>query len=64
MNPKRTTTKHTVTYKGNPKRILADFLAETLYARREWQYIQIFKMLKGRKPTTWNALPGKIVIQK
>ena len=37
-----------VTYKGNPMRLSAAFLAETLQAKREWQII--FKMLKGKKP--------------
>ena len=32
-------------YKGNPIHLTADFSAETLQARREWQ--DIFKVLKG-----------------
>ena len=35
-----------VTYKGTPKRLLADFSAETLQARREWH--DILKVMKGR----------------
>ena len=37
--------KQQVTYKGNPIRLTANFSAETLHARREWQ--DIFKVLKG-----------------
>ena len=35
------------TYKGNPIRLLADFLAETLQARSESH--DIFKVLKGKQ---------------
>ena len=38
--------KQQVTYKGNPKGLTADLLAETLQARREWQ--DIFKALKRK----------------
>ena len=38
--------KHQVTYKGSPIHLIADLSAETLQARREWQYI--FKVLKGK----------------
>ena len=34
--------KESVTYKGTPIRISADFSTETLQARREWQ--EIFKV--------------------
>ena len=37
--------KQQVTYKGIPIRLLADFSAETLQARREWH--NIFKVIKG-----------------
>lgn len=37
-----------VTYKGNLIRLLADFSAATLQARREWQ--DIFYVLKGKEP--------------
>ena len=37
--------KQQVTYKGNPKHLTADLLAENLQARREWQ--DVFKVLKG-----------------
>ena len=38
--------KQQITYKGTPIRISADFSAETLHARREWQ--DIFKLIKGK----------------
>ena len=38
--------KQQVTYKGNPKHLTADLLAENLQARREWQ--DVFKVLKGK----------------
>ena len=39
--------KKQVTYKGTPIRLLADFSAETLQARREWH--DILNMMKGKK---------------
>ena len=36
-----------ITYKGTPIRLTADFSAETLQARRDWQ--DIFKVMKGEK---------------
>ena len=42
--------KQSVTYKGDPIRISADFSTETLQARREWQ--EIFKALKGKNYAT------------
>ena len=53
--------KHQITYKGNPIHLTADLPAETLQARREWQ--DIFKVLKGKKSTTKNTVPGKDLIQ-
>ena len=38
--------KQHITYKGIPIRLTADFSAETLQARREWQ--DIFKVMKGK----------------
>ena len=38
--------KQQITYKGIPIRLSADFSAETLQARREWQ--DIFKVMKGK----------------
>ena len=39
--------KKQVTYKGTPIRLLADFSAETLQARREWH--DILNVMKGKK---------------
>ena len=52
--------KQQITYKGIPMRLSADFSAETLQARREWQ--DIFKVMKREKPTTQITLPSKAVI--
>ena len=41
-----TTEKRLVTYKGIPMRLTADFSAETLQARREWN--DILKVMKGK----------------
>ena len=38
--------KRQVTYKGNPIRLSADFLTETLQARREWH--DTFQVMKGK----------------
>ena len=38
--------KQQITYKGLPIRLIADFTAKTLQARREWQ--DIFKVMKGK----------------
>ena len=38
--------KDTVTYKGLPIRLLADFSKETLQARRGWK--EVFKVMKGK----------------
>ena len=40
--------KQQITYKGIPIRLSADFSAETLQARREWQ--DIYKAMKGKNP--------------
>ena len=53
--------KQQVTYKGNPISLTADLSAETLQARREWQYI--FKALKGKKSTIKITAPGKDLIK-
>ena len=42
--------KQQITYKGIPLRLTVDFSTETLQARREWE--AIFKVIKGKKPTT------------
>ena len=36
-----------ITYMGNPRRLTADLLAETLQVRREWQ--DIVKVMEGKK---------------
>ena len=38
--------KDTVTYKGVPRRLSADFSEETLQARRGWQ--EVFQVMKGK----------------
>ena len=38
--------KETVTYKGGPIRLSADFSKETLQARRSWK--EVFKVMKGK----------------
>ena len=38
--------KETVTYKGVPIRLSADFLKETLQARRGWK--EVFQVMKGK----------------
>ena len=43
---KATMEKRQITYKGTPRRLTADFSAETLQARREWH--NIFKVMKGK----------------
>ena len=43
---KATREKGQITYKGTPIRLSADFSAETLQARREWQ--DIFKVMKAK----------------
>ena len=53
--------KRQITYKGIPTRLIADFSAETLQARREWQ--GIFKVMKRKKPTNKITLPSNDLIQ-
>ena len=38
--------KETITYKGVPIRLLADFSKETFQARRGWK--EVFKVMKGK----------------
>ena len=38
--------KETVTYKGVPRRLSADFSKENLQARRGWQ--EVFKVMKAK----------------
>ena len=53
--------KQQIRYKGIPVRLTDDLSVETLQARREWQ--DIFKVMKGKKPTTKITLPSKDLIQ-
>ena len=50
--------KQKVTYKGIPIRFSADFSAETLQARREWQ--DIFKVMKGENLQPRLLYPARI----
>ena len=38
--------KEIVTYKGVPRRLLADFSKETMHAGRGWK--EVFKVMKGK----------------
>ena len=53
--------KQQIIYKGIPLRLSAGFSAETQQAIREWH--NVFKVMKGKKPTTKNTLPSKALIQ-
>ena len=57
---KSTKENQQIAYKGTPIKMTADFSAETLQARREWQ--DIFKVIK-RKARSKNTLPFKAFIQ-
>ena len=50
--------KQTVTYKGVPIGLSADFSKETLQARRDWQ--EIFKVMKSRDLQPRLLYPSKI----
>ena len=50
--------KETVTYKGLPIRLSADFSKETLQARRGWQ--EVFQVMKGKD--LHSRLPRKAII--
>ena len=55
---KATREKQQITYKGTPIRITADFSAETLQARREWQ--DIFEVMKRRNLEPRILYPAKL----
>ena len=55
---KATRVKETVTYKGVPIRLSADFSKETLQARRGW--LQVFKVMKGKDPHPRLLYPAKL----
>ena len=50
--------KETVTYKGVPIRLSADFLKETLQARRGWK--EVFEVMKGKDPHSRLLYPEKL----
>ena len=52
--------KNTVTYKGVPIRLSADFSKETLQARRGWQ--GVFQVMKGKGPTSKITVSSKAII--
>ena len=53
--------KKEVTYKGAPKRLIADFSMETLQARREWQ--EIFQVMKTRGLQPRLLYPARLSIK-
>ena len=55
---KGTREKQKITYKRIPIRLSADFSAETLQARREWQ--DIFKVMKGKNLQPSLLYPARI----
>ena len=50
--------KDTVTYKGVPIRLSADFLKETLQARRGWK--EVFQVMKGKDLHPRLLYPAKL----
>ena len=50
--------KESVTYKGVPIRLSADFLKETLHARRRWK--QVFEVMKGKDLHPRLLYPAKL----
>ena len=58
---KATREKRQVTYKETPIRLTADFSAETLKARREWQ--DIFKVMKGKNLQPRLLYPARITFR-
>ena len=55
---KATREKETVTYKGVPIRLTADFSKETLQARRGWK--KVFKVMKGKNLHSRLLYPAKL----
>ena len=49
---------HTVTYKGVPIRLTADFSKETLQARRGWK--EVFQVMKGKDLHPRLLYPAKL----
>ena len=54
--------KDTVTYKGVPIRLLADFSKETLQARRGWK--EVFQVMKGKDLHPRLLYPTKLSFRK
>ena len=52
--------KQQITYNKSPVSLTADLAAETMQARKEWQ--DVFKVMKGKKATTKNTLPSKVLV--
>ena len=50
--------KETVTYKGVPIRLPADFSKETLQARRGWK--EVFQVMKGKDLHPRSLYPAKL----
>ena len=50
--------KETVTYKGVPIRLSADFSKDTLQARRDWQ--EVFQVMKGKDLPPRLLYPAKL----
>ena len=50
--------KETVTYKGVPIRLSADFSKETLQARRAWE--EVFEVMKGKDLHPTLLYPAKL----
>ena len=53
--------KKTVTYKGVPKKLSADFSEETLQSRRDWK--EVFKVTKGKDLHPRLLYPAKLPIK-
>ena len=53
--------KETVTYKGVPIRLSADFSKETLQARRGWK--EVFKVMKGKDLHPRLLYPAKLLFR-
>ena len=53
--------KNTVTYKGLPIRLSADFSKETLLARRGWQ--EAFEVMKGKDLHPRLLYPAKLSLR-
>ena len=54
--------KDTVTYKGVPVRLSADFSKETLQARRGWK--EVFQLMKGKILHPRLLYPAKLSFRK